>query len=94
MRYVRVSAWILTILGAAGAAQAADNPTFTKDVAPILYKSCVECHRPTMFAPMSLMTFDDARPWARVDQAARRRRARCRRGAPTRRTGRSRTTRA
>ena len=27
-------------------------PTFTKDVAPIFNKSCVECHRPTMFAPM------------------------------------------
>src|SRR3954451_14794701 len=40
-------------------------PTFTKDVAPIFNKSCVECHRPTMFAPMSLTTFDDARPWAR-----------------------------
>src|SRR3954453_20017466 len=40
-------------------------PTFTKDVAPIFNKSCVECHRPTMFAPMSLLTFDDARPYAR-----------------------------
>src|SRR5437773_4349347 len=39
--------------------------TFSKDVAPIFYKHCVECHRPTMFAPMSLMTFDEARPWAR-----------------------------
>ena len=61
-----------TILGAlilaATAASAADGtpaPTFTKDVAPIFYKSCVECHRPTMFAPMSLMTYDEARPWAR-----------------------------
>jgi mono/diheme cytochrome c family protein len=45
---------------------AADAPaTFTKDVAPILYKSCVECHRPTMFAPMSLLTYDEARPYAR-----------------------------
>jgi mono/diheme cytochrome c family protein len=45
---------------------AADGaPTFTKDVAPIFYKSCVECHRPTMFAPMSLVSFDEARPWAR-----------------------------
>ena len=53
-------------LGLSGVARAADAPvTFTKDVAPILYKSCVECHRPTMFAPMSLMTYDDARPWAR-----------------------------
>ena len=40
--------------------------TFTKDVAPILYRSCVECHRPTMFAPMSLLTYEDARPWARA----------------------------
>ena len=47
-------------------ASAADGPvTFTKDVAPILYKSCVECHRPTMFAPMSLVSYDEARPYAR-----------------------------
>jgi len=39
--------------------------TFSKDVAPIFYNHCVECHRPTMFAPMSLLTFDEARPWAR-----------------------------
>src|SRR3954471_8546285 len=43
----------------------APAPTCTKDVAPIFNKSCVECHRPTMFAPMSLTTFEDARPWAR-----------------------------
>jgi len=41
-------------------------PTFSKEVAPILYKSCVECHRPGAIAPMSLMTYDDARPWARA----------------------------
>jgi hypothetical protein len=41
-------------------------PTFTKDVAPILYKNCVECHRATGMAPMSLTTYDDARPWARA----------------------------
>ena len=48
-------------------ASAADRtPTFAKDVAPIFYKHCVECHRPTMFAPMSLMTFESARPWAQA----------------------------
>jgi hypothetical protein len=58
---------LVAVLGLPAAASAADAPvTFTKDVAPILYKSCVECHRPTMFAPMSLMTFEDARPWARA----------------------------
>ena len=41
------------------------RPTFAKDVAPILYSKCVECHRPTMFAPMSLVKYDEARPWAK-----------------------------
>jgi hypothetical protein len=44
----------------------AGGPTFSKDVAPILYKNCVECHRPTAMAPMSLLTYEDARPWARA----------------------------
>src|SRR5436309_352466 len=39
--------------------------TFTKDVVPIFYQHCAECHRPTMFAPMSLMTYESARPWAK-----------------------------
>jgi hypothetical protein len=46
--------------------QPARNVTYTKDVAPILFKSCTDCHRPTMFAPMSLMTYDEVRPWARA----------------------------
>jgi hypothetical protein len=41
------------------------NATFTKDVAPILFKNCVECHRPTGVAPMSLLSFKEVRPWAR-----------------------------
>ncbi|MFY9553429.1 MAG: cytochrome c [Blastocatellia bacterium] len=39
--------------------------TFNKDVAPILFKNCVQCHRPGEVAPMSLLTFKEARPWAR-----------------------------
>ena len=39
--------------------------TFTKDVAPILYKSCVECHRAGEIAPMSLMSYQEVRPWAK-----------------------------
>jgi len=39
--------------------------TFTKDVAPILQRSCQTCHRPGSIAPMSLLTYEDARPWAR-----------------------------
>lgn len=41
-------------------------PTFNKDVAPILYKHCTTCHRPGEIAPMSLLTYQEARPWARA----------------------------
>src|SRR5690349_7993425 len=51
------------------AALAADNPpkevTFSKDIAPILQRSCQNCHRPGSIAPMALLTYKDARPWAR-----------------------------
>jgi hypothetical protein len=40
--------------------------TFTKDVAPILQRSCENCHRPDGVAPMSLVTYEDVRPWARA----------------------------
>jgi hypothetical protein len=41
------------------------NPTFTKDVAPIFQEKCEACHRPDSIAPMSLVTFEESRPWAR-----------------------------
>lgn len=40
-------------------------PTFTKDVAPIFQNKCESCHRPDSIAPMSLQTYEEARPWAR-----------------------------
>ena len=40
--------------------------TFTKDVAPILQRSCENCHRADGVAPMSLRTYEEARPWARA----------------------------
>jgi len=43
--------------------------TFTKDIAPILQRSCQNCHRPGQVAPMSLLTYEDARPWARSMKA-------------------------
>ena len=46
-------------------AQTPDGPvTFTEHVAPILYNSCTTCHRPGQVGPMSLLTYQDARPWA------------------------------
>lgn len=53
---------------AQGTAVATHHPqiTFTKDVAPILQRACQNCHRPDNIAPMSLLTYRDARPWARA----------------------------
>jgi len=47
------------------AASAQGQVTFTKDVAPILQEHCQVCHRPDTFAPMSLLTYEEARPWAK-----------------------------
>ena len=56
---------VVGISASARAAEPAATPTFSKDVAPIFYKHCAECHRPTMFAPMSLLSYESARPYAR-----------------------------
>ena len=42
-----------------------EHPTFSRDVLPIMQRSCQTCHRPNMFTPMSLLTYDEVRPWAR-----------------------------
>ena len=60
-------------LGAAAAqpasaqvSNAAGRPlTFTRDVAPIFQEKCEACHRPDNIGPMSLVTYEDVRPWVR-----------------------------
>ncbi len=54
----------LTVMSAAPAVPA--EVTFTKHIAPIIQRSCENCHRPDGVAPMSLVTYEDARPWARA----------------------------
>jgi hypothetical protein len=49
-----------------GESPAANVPTFSKDIAPIVFKHCATCHRPGEVAPMSLLSYDDVRPWARA----------------------------
>jgi hypothetical protein len=58
---------VVALAGVVGQPRSSAAPaaTFTRDVAPILYAKCVNCHRAGEVAPMSLVTFDDARPWAR-----------------------------
>jgi hypothetical protein len=76
MRVKLATAASVIVLGAAimnasgpaeqyAAAPAKDVPTFSKDVAPIIYKNCAACHRPGEIAPMSLLTYAEARPWAK-----------------------------
>jgi hypothetical protein len=45
-------------------AQSPATPTFSKDVAPILFQNCTSCHRAGEIGPMPLVSFSDARPWA------------------------------
>ena len=54
-----------TRAGSAGDTKSGTTITFNKDVAPIFFKNCASCHRQGELAPMSLLTYKDARPWAR-----------------------------
>jgi len=54
-------------LAAIPSAAGAPAPTFNKEVAPILFKNCVKCHRPGEIASaVSLLSYDTARPWAKA----------------------------
>ena len=71
MRFARVMKTGLAgvvLAGAAATAAAAqpDEVTFSRDVAPILRQRCEACHREGQMAPMSLVTYEEVRPWARA----------------------------
>src|SRR5437588_7072782 len=67
----KVVALMFGSLLAGSVAMAADTPpTCYKDVLPILQNNCQSCHRPGQVAPMSLLTYKDARPWAKAIKAA------------------------
>jgi len=55
----------LTLPGSAFAQTPAKQVTFSKDVAPIFQSKCQSCHEPGSIGPMSLVTYQDSRPWAR-----------------------------
>src|SRR5687768_17163731 len=64
---VLAAAGVVIAAAPAAAQTAANRPvTFTKDIAPILQRSCQNCHRPDSIAPMSLLTYEQARPYARA----------------------------
>lgn len=64
-RSILAAAFVCAVAGAA-AAQPPAVPTFSHDVAPILYKNCTNCHRPGEIGPMPLRTYAEARPYARA----------------------------
>ena len=68
MRIVSVS--LLGCLVGSAALAASNDVTFNRDVLPVLQKNCQECHRPGEVAPMSLLTYAEARPWAKALKAA------------------------
>jgi mono/diheme cytochrome c family protein len=69
--FVLRSAFVASLMSAAAfAAPASSAPTFNKDVLPILQANCQQCHRAGEIAPMSLLTYSEARPWAKAIKAA------------------------
>lgn len=65
-----MSVWMLGMVILIATSQSAragqaEGVTFTKDIVPILQRSCQNCHRPDSMAPMSLMSYEEVRPWAR-----------------------------
>jgi hypothetical protein len=55
----------LLMIGTAASGSSNAKVTFTRDIAPILYSRCVECHRAGEVAPMALITYNETRPWAK-----------------------------
>src|SRR4051794_26838628 len=53
-----------------GANTTPSAPTFYKDVLPVLQNNCQECHRPGEAAPMSFLTYESTRPWAKAIKTA------------------------
>ena len=59
-------ALLVSILSATELPTVSGPVTFSKDIAPILQRSCQNCHQPNSAAPMSLITYKEVRPWARA----------------------------
>jgi len=69
-RWVVAALVVGSVLGRPGAAWSADQKvTFSKDVAPIFQSKCQACHEPGSIAPMSLISFQETRPWVKSIRA-------------------------
>ena len=71
MKTTLTAALALLATGAiASAAPTLNTPTFNKDVLPVLQANCQGCHRPGEVAPMSFMSYESTRPWAKAIKAS------------------------
>src|ERR1700691_315010 len=57
-------AFMALVFAVPAAAQSAPQPTYGRDIAPILYRSCASCHRPGESGPFSLLSYEDAKRFA------------------------------
>jgi hypothetical protein len=64
-QFISLAFLVPALVGAAEIDKVPDQVTFSKDIAPILQRSCQNCHQPNSVAPMSLITYKEVRPWAR-----------------------------
>jgi hypothetical protein len=65
-----ITRWFAAVLTMGSVYAAETATTFHKDVEPILQRSCQTCHRPGQVAPMSFLTYESTRPWAKAVKAA------------------------
>jgi hypothetical protein len=73
---MKLNLFALTLAASAAASVTAmagsvtSTPTYYKDIAPVLQNRCQECHRKGEVAPMSFMSYDEVRPWAKAIKTA------------------------
>ena len=65
-RGAAVCAAVLMLSGLTLSARAASVPTFAREILPIFQEKCQDCHRKGSLAPMSFLTYQETRPWARA----------------------------
>jgi hypothetical protein len=67
LKVTAITAGLAAVLsiGVSASGPGKTSATFTRDIAPILFNRCIECHRAGEIAPMSLLTYQEVRPWAK-----------------------------
>src|SRR5712691_459035 len=70
LRMMAIGIAIAAAAFGADTASTSGNVTFNKDVLPILQRNCQVCHRPGEIGPMSFLTYESTRPWAKAMKAA------------------------